>query len=39
MAPLIFSSTLVWGEWSAWCPGRFSLWDRVPGFHQQRDWV
>jgi hypothetical protein len=38
-APLIFSSTLDGGEWSASRPGRFSLWDRILGSSQQGDWV
>jgi hypothetical protein len=35
-APLIFSSTLDGGEWSASCPGRFSLWAPI---NKETEWV
>jgi hypothetical protein len=36
---VILASTLVGGEWSASCPGRFTAGERTPGTHWIEDWV
>jgi hypothetical protein len=36
---VILTSVLVWGEWSASRPGRFTPGERVPGTHWIGGWV